>query len=261
MEKIIIIDGLDGVGKSKISKALAQMIAKEKKTAKVYYEHFPYYESPSGKYIKDMLYGKVGNNFSLYEKSIPYIMNRYEYMISYPNIFRDYDYIIFDRNYLSNLIYQTVDMISSSQLKDYMQWCLDNDPFISKIYEHITKVHNIILTFHDFDNHMKCINMRHNKKDKNESENFLMRVYNNERWIYDQITRMKNLQHVDINLLREASGLENLEEEAIDKIIEEIYPKQFKVFEFDVYSSDTEEGELKSIDNIVKDLYIKYIGV
>lgn len=109
LKHIIQLEGVDAVGKSLISNRLKE-IYKEEKGYNVFSLHFPVYDSPTGKIVKDFLTGKlVGDPVDVnpIASSLYYTTDRLTYFRNNPNIFTDYDVLIFDRSYMSNFFFQT----------------------------------------------------------------------------------------------------------------------------------------------------------
>lgn len=118
MKKYIInIEGCDGVGKSSIARILESKLKERFPTAKVYNTHYPLYDSTSGEYIKDLLYGKLYGDvkhLDPYKMAVPYIYNRLEHLdrVIKPNMDDTVDeFYIFDRSYISNLFYSGVNLV------------------------------------------------------------------------------------------------------------------------------------------------------
>ena len=106
---IINIEGLDGTGKATISKRLKEIL--EDKKLNVFTLHFPQYETQTGGVVRKFLTGDlVGDPTDIDPilSSLLYTTDRLIYFKNNPQIFTDYDVLIFDRSYMSNFFFQTV---------------------------------------------------------------------------------------------------------------------------------------------------------
>ncbi len=121
--KLIVIEGLDGCGKS------TQLeILKEKLSDKAKFISFPNYDSASGEIIKDYLSGKFpeeNGETGCYSASSFYAIDRY---ISYKTSWQD-DYfggknIIAARYTSSNAIYQMA-KLDKSKWEEFLTWLSD----------------------------------------------------------------------------------------------------------------------------------------
>ena len=104
--KIIVIDGPDGVGKTTLAKSIAEKLSNMGINA--IYNHFPNYESNTGKAIKDCLYGKIGD-FKLANPDAVhclYAIDRWMWIQENKERYKDF-VIVTDRYTTSSLFYQT----------------------------------------------------------------------------------------------------------------------------------------------------------
>ena len=105
--KIINIEGIDAVGKETVSKALEKTL--HMKGFRVKRVEFPNYEGNFGKAIKDVLMGECGEAPKLSHELISplYTLDRLSYfMKNIKDLFDNYDYVICDRSFYSNFMYQ-----------------------------------------------------------------------------------------------------------------------------------------------------------
>lgn len=104
--KIIVIEGVDGSGKSTQSELLINYLRSKNK--KVFFVHFPYYDSETGQEIAKYLRGEspYARNFNENMRHDPIVelfaLNKEEFFYDNKEIFNEYDYVIFDRYSLSN---------------------------------------------------------------------------------------------------------------------------------------------------------------
>lgn len=101
--KLIVLEGIDGCGKSTTIDLLVKKLQNNYKAAGY---KFPNYESPTGIMIKDVLYNRTNvipnNLFKLYA------LNRHENRHLLQELLDNNDYVILDRYVLSNIIYSSV---------------------------------------------------------------------------------------------------------------------------------------------------------
>ena len=144
-KKLIVIEGVDGSGKSTQAELLEEYLKKNgKKVIKI---HCPDYDYYSGKSIRDMLDGKFSkdaNSLNTYAISSMYSVDRYCIVNkSYRDYFLNKEYkgyyIIMDRYTQSNLIHQGSKLVeydsnsnyhllsynSMLNLREYGNWLLD----------------------------------------------------------------------------------------------------------------------------------------
>lgn len=105
--KIINIEGIDAVGKETVSKALEKTL--HMKGFRVKRVEFPNYEGNFGRAINDVLMGKCGEAPKLSHELISplYTLDRLSYFLeNIKDLFDNYDYVICDRSFYSNFMYQ-----------------------------------------------------------------------------------------------------------------------------------------------------------
>lgn len=124
--KLIVIDGLDGSGKSTqlelVEKRLRQMGRKIKTIS------FPDYESPSSALVKMYLGGEFSDNpddVNAYAASSFYAVDRYaSFMKHWKKDYQDGMIILAARYVSSNAIHQMV-KLCESEFDEYLQWLFD----------------------------------------------------------------------------------------------------------------------------------------
>lgn len=103
----IVIEGLDGSGKSTAARRLAQVLENERQ-AKVLHTYEPHNDSCAGDYIRKVLRKEIP--FSPRTLALAYAANRLDHCDRIINPWLDGDshrYLICDRYYLSSLVYQS----------------------------------------------------------------------------------------------------------------------------------------------------------
>ena len=116
MSKLVVIEGLDGCGKSTQLELLKEAFP----TAKVI--SFPDYESQTGKLIKSFLAGDIAAN--RYAAACFYATDRYNsFMKNWQHIYHEGTPIICGRYTTSNMIYQGASLIDRpNELEAYLKW-------------------------------------------------------------------------------------------------------------------------------------------
>ncbi len=126
MSKLIIMEGLDGSGKSTQTALLEQYLAEQK----IIYKKIklPDYESPSSTLVNMYLSGEFGSNadeVNAYAAGAFYAVDRFaSYKLKWK---KDYDsgtLILADRYATSNLIYQ-MEKIDPSEWDEFIAWSAD----------------------------------------------------------------------------------------------------------------------------------------
>lgn len=126
MSKLIIIEGLDGSGKS-TQTALIEKTFDEKKIAyrKI---KLPDYDSPSSALVKMYLcgdFGKEAGDVNAYAASAFYAVDRYaSYKTDWKNDYLNKEIILADRYATSNYIYQ-MEKLPKEQWDNYLAWAED----------------------------------------------------------------------------------------------------------------------------------------
>lgn len=124
--KLIVIDGLDGSGKSTqielISKKLTEL------SLRTTYVKYPNYDSPTGQAVKmylDGCFSEKSESVNLYAASCLFSADRYVgFKTKWENSYNNGDIIIADRYVSSNLIYQ-MSKLPENQWDDYFNWLYD----------------------------------------------------------------------------------------------------------------------------------------
>ena len=104
--KVIVLEGIDGSGKSLLAKQLADYLCS--KGIKAKYIHFPDKNAAIGSHIYDMLNKAYGINFldiNYFAQYMMYALDRYEFFAINKHIYDDY-VLICDRYTTSSMVYQ-----------------------------------------------------------------------------------------------------------------------------------------------------------
>lgn len=126
MQKLIIIEGLDGSGKSTQTQLLEDALKKDN----IEYRKFklPDYDSPSSTLVKMYLggeFGKSADSVNAYAASAFYATDRYSsYMLDWKKDYLSGKVIIADRYATSNSIYQ-MEKLPLEQWDSYLEWSAD----------------------------------------------------------------------------------------------------------------------------------------
>lgn len=123
MKKLIVLEGLDGTGKSTQAQLLKQNLTALGK--KVYNISFPDYESKSSELVKMYLNGEFGqdaNSVNPYAASTFFAIDRYaSYQLKWKQAYLSEDFIIADRYTTSNIIHQ-MSKLSQNEWNGFVQW-------------------------------------------------------------------------------------------------------------------------------------------
>lgn len=117
----IVIDGLDGCGKS------TQLELLKEKIPDAEFITFPYYETNSGKIVTDYLHGKFPEDsaeISAYSASAIYAVDRYTSFKTHWGEFYNNSMLIAGRYTTSNAIYQMT-KLEKSAWEPYLNWLYD----------------------------------------------------------------------------------------------------------------------------------------
>lgn len=127
MGKLIVLDGLDGSGKSTQFDILCKNLLK--KGLKIKAISFPEYDKPSSALVKMYLNGVFSDNaddVNAYAASSFYAVDRYaSYKLYWQNDYNDNDTVVIASRYVSsNAIHQMV-KLPESEWDSYLQWLMD----------------------------------------------------------------------------------------------------------------------------------------
>ena len=126
MNKLIVIEGLDGSGKStQLDLLISALSAKGKKVRKI---KLPDYDSPSSTLVKMYLsgdFGKDPNAVNAYAAGAFYAVDRYaSFVLDWKADYESNKIIVADRYATSNSIYQ-MEKIDCSDWDAYLDWSED----------------------------------------------------------------------------------------------------------------------------------------
>ncbi len=126
MSKLIVIEGLDGSGKSTQLELLISALEKDgKRVRKI---KLPDYESPSSTLVKMYLGGEFGkdpNAVNAYAAGAFYAVDRYaSFTLDWKSDYESDKIIVADRYATSNSIYQT-EKIAEADWDSYLDWSAD----------------------------------------------------------------------------------------------------------------------------------------
>lgn len=126
MSKLIIIEGLDGSGKS----TQVELLEKYFTDKKVNYKKIklPDYDSPSSTLVKMYLggeFGKSANDVNAYAAGAFYAVDRFSsYKLNWGKDYQDGTLILADRYATSNSIYQ-MEKMPKDEWESYLEWSAD----------------------------------------------------------------------------------------------------------------------------------------
>lgn len=126
MAKLIIIEGLDGCGKSTQTALIEEYLKKENVAFKKI--KLPDYDSPSSTLVKMYLGGEFGrdaDSVNAYAAGAFYAVDRFaSYKLGWKKDYEDGTLILADRYATSNSIYQ-MEKLEPSQWDEYLDWSAD----------------------------------------------------------------------------------------------------------------------------------------
>lgn len=126
MSKLIIIEGLDGCGKSTQTKLLEEYFSSKGINYKKI--KLPDYDSPSSTLVNMYLagdFGKNANDVNAFAASAFYAVDRFaSYKLNWGKDYEDGTLILADRYATSNAIYQ-MEKISEDKWDEYLEWSAD----------------------------------------------------------------------------------------------------------------------------------------
>ncbi len=161
--KLIVIDGLDGCGKS------TQLELTEKRLSVTGYKiktiSFPDYESPSSALVKMYLNGEFSENpddINAYAASSFYAVDRYASYMKYWKKEYESGYIILAARYVSSNAFHQMSKLSEDKWDSYLEWLYD--------YEYdklgLPKADKIIFLDMPIEVSQKLLSERYNGDDK-----------------------------------------------------------------------------------------------
>lgn len=135
LKLIVSIDGIDGSGKETTSKLVHEMLEERGYRVKVISP--PFYDEPSGAAIKDVLTcGGVAFPMRRMVSSL-YEVDRNIYMAKHAKELIDYDILLYNRSWLSNLFYQTAR--KPSGIMDVSGYPVDDRFRVNQAISHIVQ--------------------------------------------------------------------------------------------------------------------------
>lgn len=125
MGKLIVLEGMDGSGKSTQVRLLAEYF--EKKGMSVKQFHFPTGEGFAGEMINDFLQGKFGSADEVdpYFVAMIYALDRKKMARTMYQWLAEYDIVLLDRYTLSNVAYQCAKLPIFESRMALSSWILD----------------------------------------------------------------------------------------------------------------------------------------
>ncbi|MEW6407812.1 MAG: dTMP kinase [Patescibacteria group bacterium] len=120
--KFIVIDGIDGSGKT----TQWYLLAKKLRAEKISYQmvNFPIYQSFFGKLIKRYLKGDFGDPIKTnsYFSALPYALDRFFYKEKLDKALRTKKAVLVNRYMTSNLIYQGAKIKNLKEREKFFKW-------------------------------------------------------------------------------------------------------------------------------------------
>lgn len=246
---IITIDGIDGCGKETTAKNLAHKL-KTKEMMKVKLLSFPMYNSKNSILIRDFLDGNIDpdKNLDPYTKAMLFALERRIFICTNLDKLKEYDVIIMDRSFVSNLIYQLADLTRNKKYEyvkkdDFLMSLLDmefnyinNILFVNPFSLFNKYAFHYIIYHESFQTNMNLLSKRKsddNHSDINESDtNYLKMCYDSQFHVFNFLSNKKNLlnhgiqnasYHINMLKISDKNGIIKNPDEIVSEISNSIY--------------------------------------
>lgn len=200
---IINIEGVDGTGKTEVSKRLTEKI--ESLGFSVYNTDFPVYKSPTGKLVKSFLNGEVIGNSTKADpitSSLFYTLDRKCFYENNKHIFEDYDIIISNRSYLSNLFFQASKYLYNSEgtfqsdLNNWLKYFYELEITTTPLNDiPCDNIYSFFLYHPNINMNDKLMDKRGRERDDNEKDLEYLDVINQFAYIYSDISEFIKTQY------------------------------------------------------------------
>jgi len=128
MGKLVVIEGLDGCGKTIQTTKLSERLLADKYNLRLI--DFPQYDSDSSFFVKKYLDGTYGtdpNNVSAQQAALCYAMDRFHLFKSALGEFRDFlneenSILLANRYTTSNMLFQAAKITDKNEVKKFLVW-------------------------------------------------------------------------------------------------------------------------------------------
>ncbi len=119
----IVIDGIDGAGKSTQLELLKNRLEWSGKTVKIV--SYPRYGDKSCFYVEKYLNGWYGKDVSAKQASLFYALDRFDSVWQLNRDIEQYDYVLSDRYVSANMIHQWWKIHNSKERQEFLEWIYD----------------------------------------------------------------------------------------------------------------------------------------
>lgn len=119
----LVIDWIDGSGKSTQVQLLKQILEKKWKTVMLL--DFPRYDEPSSLFVKKFLNWEYGTNLSPEIISLFFALDRFDASSIIRSSIEKYDFVISNRYVSANMIHQAWKILEGGWASDYLFWKID----------------------------------------------------------------------------------------------------------------------------------------
>ncbi len=160
----VVIDGIDGSGKTTQIERVRLALEAKWKTVKLY--NFPQYGKSSAYFVEKYLWGEYGNNLDPKLSSLFYALDRFDGKQVLESDIDNYDYILSDRYVSANMIHQWWKIQDTEARNDFFQWVHNLEHDICNL----PKPNKVLFLRVSPDMSNKLVEKRWDKRDIHESD-------------------------------------------------------------------------------------------
>lgn len=129
----LVIEGIDGSGKTTQVELLSQLLTQAGKTVKIF--DFPRYTEESSYFVKKFLNGEYGKDISPKLISLFFALDRFDASKEIREAIKIYDYVLSNRYVTSNMVHQTARIFEQFSwwewekiaAKEFLDWIIETE--------------------------------------------------------------------------------------------------------------------------------------